>query len=189
MDQIRPWLFIGKYRDTLQPAYLKSKSIQAMLQLAEKVEQPDIVSLFLPVEDVAPISVEHIRQGVGFIRDQKQIGKRVLVACGAGINRSSAFCAAALKEEGRHQPFRRIQGIFSKKRGNVPKVSSKAWLSRSNLRDGVPCPRKIEMIPFKEVKKYHPESLPHEPVWYSLCNYYKETTPYLDIMRMGFSIG
>jgi hypothetical protein len=36
--------------------------------------------------------------------------------------------------------------IFSKKRGNVPKVSSKAWLSRSNLRDGVPCPRKIEMI-------------------------------------------
>jgi hypothetical protein len=149
MDQIRSWLFIGKYRDTLQPAYLRSKSIQAMLQLADKVEQPDIVSLYLPVEDVAPISIEHIRQGVGFIRDQKQIGNRVLVACGAGINRSSAFCAAALKEE-----------------------------EGTSLLDA-----------FREVKKHHPESLPHEPVWYSLCSYYKETIPYLDIMRMGFPLG
>jgi hypothetical protein len=48
--------------------------------------------------------------------------------------------------------FGQLPGIFSKKRGNVPKVSSKAWLSRSNLRDGVPCPRKIEMIHFQAQK-------------------------------------
>jgi protein-tyrosine phosphatase len=144
MDEIRPWLFIGKYRDTLQLAYLKSKSIQAMLHLAERVEQPNIVSLYLPVEDFAPISSEHIRQGVDFIRGHKAKDNRILVACGAGINRSSSFCAAALKEE---------EGL--------------------SLFEA-----------FKEVKRMHPESMPHEPVWESLCKYYNETTPYLDVMRL-----
>ena len=144
MDEIRPWLFIGKYRDTLQLSYLRSKSIQAMLQLAEKVEQPNIVSLYLPVEDLAPISSKHIRQGVDFIRAHKAKGARVLVACGAGINRSSSFCAAALKEE---------EGL--------------------SLFEA-----------FKEVKRLHPESMPHEPVWESLCKYYNEPIPYLDVMRL-----
>lgn len=149
MDQIRPWLFIGAYRDTLNRSYLDFKFIQAMLQLAEKVEQPNIVSLYLPVEDLAPISSNHIRQGVDFIREHKEKGNRVLVACGAGINRSSAFSAAALKE---------AEGL--------------------SLFDA-----------FKEVKHKHPESMPHEPVWDSLCKYYNEWTPYLDIMRLGISKG
>ena len=142
MDQIRPWLYIGSYRDTKNQSYLKLKSIQAMLQLAELVEQPNITSLYLPVEDLAPISSNHIRQGVDFIREHSAKGSRVLVACGAGINRSSSFCAAALKEE---------EGL--------------------SLFDA-----------FKEVKRLHPESMPHEPVWESLCKYYNETTSYLDVM-------
>ncbi len=149
MDQIRPWLFIGAYRDTINQSYLVFKSIRAMLQLAERVEQPNIVSLCLPVEDIAPVSTQHIRAGVDFIREQKAKGARVLVACGAGINRSSAFCAAALKEE-----------------------ESLSFLEA-----------------FKEVKRLHPESMPHEPVWNSMCQYYHEPVPYLDIMRLGFSKG
>src|SRR5512145_1242 len=145
MDEIRPWLFIGAYRDTLNKRYLDFKSIKAMLQLAERVEQPNILSLYLPVEDLAPVSSKHIRQGVDFIREHKQKGNRVLVACGAGINRSSAFCAAALKEE---------EGL--------------------SLFDA-----------FKEVKRLQPESMPHEPVWKSLCEYYGEFTPHLDVMRLG----
>jgi protein-tyrosine phosphatase len=147
MDQIRAWLFIGAYRDTINTSYLALKSIQAMLQLAEKVEQPNIVSLYLSVEDLAPISSNHIRQGVDFIREHKEKGNRVLVACGAGINRSSAFSAAALKE---------AEGL--------------------SLFDA-----------FKEVKHKHPESMPHEPVWDSLCSYYNEFIPYLDVMRLSFS--
>lgn len=148
MDEIRPWLFIGAYRDTMNKSYLDLNSIRAMLQLAEHVEQPGIVSLYLPVEDVAPISHEHIRRGVDFIREHKQKGNRVLVACGAGVNRSSAFSAAALKE---------VDGL--------------------GLFDA-----------FKEVKKRHPESMPHEPVWISLCEYYNESTPFLDVMRLGIEI-
>jgi len=144
MDKIRPWLYIGKLRDTLNISYLHSKSINAMLQLAEDVEQPGIISLYLPVEDFAPLKFSLLKQGVAFIREQKARGNRVLVACGAGINRSSTFCTAALKEE---------EGL--------------------SLFDA-----------FKEVKKSHPESMPHEPVWESLCAYYGETISYLDVMRV-----
>lgn len=144
MDEIRPWLLIGKYRDTLNSAYLADKRVSAMLQLAEKVEQPNIVSLYLPIEDFAPIQHQFLREGVDFIRQQKKNGHRILVACGAGINRSSAFCAAAIKEE---------EGL--------------------SLFDA-----------FQEVKKKHIESLPHEPVWESLCKFYNETTPYLEVMMV-----
>ena len=146
MDQIRPWLFIGKYRETLNTSALAYNSIQAMLQLAEKVGQPGITSLYLAVEDFAPLQFELLEKGIAFIREQKRLEHRILVACGAGINRSSSFCTAALKEE---------EGL--------------------SLFDA-----------FKEVKRRHPESMPHEPVWQSLCEYYHETTPYLDVMRLSY---
>ncbi|GAB4420448.1 MAG: hypothetical protein Fur0044_17340 [Anaerolineae bacterium] len=98
MDRIRPWLYIGKYRETLNPHLLAANRIEAMLQLAELVEQPSIVSLYLPVEDFQPIPFDLLRQGIDFVLAAKEQGRRVLVACGAGINRSSAFCTAALKE-------------------------------------------------------------------------------------------
>jgi len=145
MDEIRPWLYIGKLRDTLQISDLRAKSINAMLQLAEHVEQPGITSLYLPVEDFAPLRYDLLERGIGFIQEQKRLGNRILVACGAGINRSSTICTAALKAE---------EGM--------------------NLWDA-----------FKEVKKHHPEAMPHEPVWESLCNYYGETIPYLEVMRVS----
>ena len=144
MDQIRPWLYIGSYRDTKNPSYLTLKSIQAMLQLAELVEQLGIISLYLAVEDLAPIPFDLLEKGISFIREQKGLDHRILVACGAGINRSSSFCAAALKEE---------EGLSL-------------------------------LEAFKEVKRKHPESMPHKPVWESLCKYYNEITPYLDVMRL-----
>jgi protein-tyrosine phosphatase len=146
MDEIRPWLYIGKYRDTLDKNHLDFKSIQAMLQLADRVEQKGINSLFLPVEDIGPTSPVLIKQGVDFILEEKGKGHKVLVACGAGINRSTAFCMAALKE---------TEGL--------------------SLLDA-----------FKEIKRKHPESMPHEPVWESFCRYYDESTSYLTIMRLSF---
>ena len=144
MDEIRPWLFIGNVRDTANKSYLTYKSIQAILQLAMDVDHPGITCLHLPVEDFAPLKYDLLERGVAFIQEQKRLGNRVLVACGAGINRSSTYCTAALKAE---------EGM--------------------SLFDA-----------FKEVKKRHPESMPHEPVWESLCRYYGETTPYLDVLRV-----
>ncbi len=98
MDEIRPWLYIGKYKDTLDKNYLDFKSIRAMLQLSEAVQQPDINSLYLFVDDFGVTPHPLIRQGVDFILKEKEKGHKVLVACGAGINRSTVFCMAALKE-------------------------------------------------------------------------------------------
>lgn len=144
MDQIRPWLFIGKFRETQQLSYLRAKSIEAMLQLAAPVDQPDIKSLYLRVEDFAPLNFYLLEQGVSFVREQKELGRRVLVACREGINRSSSFCTAMLiADEG--------LGLFDA---------------------------------FKEVKKAHPESMPQEALWKSLCEYYGESIPYIDMMRL-----
>ncbi|MBI5928756.1 MAG: dual specificity protein phosphatase family protein [Chloroflexi bacterium] len=99
MDQIRSWLYIGNYRDTCNLPSLQDRHIGAMLQLAELVEQPDIEVLYLPVEDGEPLLIDLLIQGIEFVCSQKALGNIVLVACGAGISRSSSFALAVLKEE------------------------------------------------------------------------------------------
>lgn len=98
MYQIRPWLYIGKYRETLNPYLLAAHKIGAMLQLADLVEQPGITSLYLDVDDGVPLPLELLRQGVDFVITNKGQNSKVLIACGAGISRSAAFAVAALKE-------------------------------------------------------------------------------------------
>jgi hypothetical protein len=48
MDAIRPWLYVGKYRETLNASLLRAKGIDTMLELAEAIEYPGITSLYLP---------------------------------------------------------------------------------------------------------------------------------------------
>jgi protein-tyrosine phosphatase len=98
MKTIRPWLHIGKYRDTLNHSLLHSYRIGAMLQLAEHIQHPQIATLYLPVEDGVPLAGDLLQRGVAFIQVAHQQGQNVLVACGAGISRSAAFATAALKE-------------------------------------------------------------------------------------------
>ena len=98
MDEIRPWLYIGNYSDTQDKEYLDFKLIQAMLQLAAPVKQTGIISLYLYVEDMTPISSQSFKEGVEFVWSQKENGRKILIACAAGVNRSTAFCIAALKE-------------------------------------------------------------------------------------------
>ncbi|MBN1933664.1 MAG: dual specificity protein phosphatase family protein [Anaerolineae bacterium] len=117
LNQIRPWLFIGKYRQTRSLPLLQSYNIGAMLQLAELVEQPGIDSLYLPIEDGEPLSVDLLKQGIDFIRHHHDSGHRVLIACGAGISRSAAFAMAALKEIeslGLLEALRAIKQVYPK---------------------------------------------------------------------------
>lgn len=141
MNDIRPWLYIGKYRDTLAPRLLELHRIKAMLQLAEAVPQPGIASLYLPVEDGEPLPGELLRQGVDFVLNARQQGQTILIACGAGQSRSVSFAIAVLKEA-----------------ENLPLLV--AW---------------------QEVKRRQPEALPHMALWESLCSYYGEPIPFLQI--------
>ncbi len=96
MDEIRPWLYIGKYRDTKDRDLLAYHKIDAMLQFAEEIKQPGIETLYLPVDDGVPIFPEYLQKGIKFTFDQKGLGHRVLISCGAGMSRSSAFVVASL---------------------------------------------------------------------------------------------
>ena len=128
MNQIRPWLYIGKYRETRDYRLLTAHGITAMLLLAELVEHPGITSLYLAVEDGEPLPHEMLTKGVDFVKAQKAAGQTILVACGAGISRSASFAAAALKEM---------------------KTSACAMPSTpSNKPTPIPCPTSISGNPF-----------------------------------------
>lgn len=99
MYAVRPWLHIGKYAETQNKPLLDTYGIGAMLQLADHVPQPGIDALYLPVEDGVTLAPEHLQRGVAFLREHKQANKKLLVACGAGISRSTTFALALLKEE------------------------------------------------------------------------------------------
>ena len=99
MYPIRPWLYVGKYRETLDCALLHHSGISAMLQLAESVQQPRISSLYVPIEDGEPLASDHLRTGIEFVRQEKAKGNTVLIACGAGISRAPSFAIAVIKEE------------------------------------------------------------------------------------------
>lgn len=98
MYTIRSWLLIGRYAETLDLPLLNGQQIGAMLQLADPVPQPGVVHRYLNIDDGVPLKPAMLRQGVDFIHTQQAGGQRVLVACGAGISRSTAFAIAALKE-------------------------------------------------------------------------------------------
>ena len=99
MSQIREWLFIGNYAQTIDLQVLNRDGITAILQLAEKVTHPNIETLYLKMDDGESISHDSIAQGIAFMRAQKVKGGRLMVACGAGISRSTTFAMAILMEE------------------------------------------------------------------------------------------
>ncbi len=98
MHIIRPWLIIGSYRDTLNNALLTTARIGALLHLAAPVEPPGVTTLYLPIDDGEPFAEATLRRGVDFVLEQRNAGNTVVVACGAGISRSTTFAIAALKE-------------------------------------------------------------------------------------------
>ena len=98
MQRIRPWLWIGSFRGTRDLAQLQANGIGAMLQLAAEEPHATITTLHLAVEDGEPLDGPTLRRGLEFVARSRALSRVVLIACGAGISRSAAFCVAALKE-------------------------------------------------------------------------------------------
>jgi protein-tyrosine phosphatase len=63
---------------------------------------------------------ETIYRGVSFMLEQKVLGKKVLVACGAGISRSSTFALAALMQDEKLAIFDAYREVFLRYRGAEP---------------------------------------------------------------------
>lgn len=117
MDWITPDLAIGGLSDLLDHGRLQEEAVEAVLQLyghpRERATIPlPLEILQLPVKDREPLPPEFLRAGLDFLAEQRRAGRRVVVACGAGISRSPCFVAACLHTEGMalDEAFRLIQG-------------------------------------------------------------------------------
>ena len=99
MYSIRPWLYIGKVRETSERTIMYTYQIGAILQLAHPAQRPGIESLYIPVDDGIPLPSTQLEQGVTFARAQKVAGHKLVIGCGAGISRSVTFTMAVLREE------------------------------------------------------------------------------------------
>lgn len=144
MQRVRPWLLIGKHRETLDAELLARARVGALLHLAAHVEPSGITTLCLPIEDGELLDERTLRHGVDFVLAQRAVGQHVLIACGAGISRSTTFAIAALKE---------AEGLSL-------------------------------LTAAREVRRAHPDGLPHVALWSSLCLHYQEPHDYLALIRV-----
>lgn len=99
MHTIRPWLYIAAVRETSNRTTMYSYDIGAILQLVSPAHYPGIESLYIPVEDGVPFPFEKLRAAVTFSREQKAAGRKLVIACGAGVSRSVTVAMAVLHEE------------------------------------------------------------------------------------------
>jgi protein-tyrosine phosphatase len=114
VQQIRDWLYIGKYRDTIYRQAVDTAGITAMLQLAAEVPYKDLSICYIEMDDGVFAPKTTFERGLAFIREQKAAGKKILVACGAGISRSSTFCMAALMEHEQRDLWDAYREVYAK---------------------------------------------------------------------------
>jgi atypical dual specificity phosphatase len=86
---------------------LKDLGIAAVVNTCEEYPGPlgayrkhGIEQLYLPTVDYTPPTLEHIRQGVAFIHERVNAGKKVYVHCKAGRGRSATIVACYLISKG-----------------------------------------------------------------------------------------
>lgn len=97
MNRVRPWLWIGRYRDTLAAEPLVARGVGAVLEMAEATTLGlGLRVLYLPVEDAVPLQPGMLARGLEFVAGARRDDLSVLIACGAGMSRSVVFSAAAV---------------------------------------------------------------------------------------------
>lgn len=105
-SRVTPNLFVGSQFNTLGKHMLNRSGIDACVNM--RIEHDDAAFglaltryLHLPtIDDDAP-SIEHLNQGVEFIREVINEGGKVYIHCGAGVGRAPSMAAAYLMAEGR----------------------------------------------------------------------------------------
>jgi predicted protein tyrosine phosphatase len=130
MYVIRPWLYLGNYKETFNLELLQLHGIKAMLQFAEPVEQAAIPFLYLALEDGNPLPPGMLQKGIEFIYHHHQNENKVMVSCGAGISRSVSFIIAALKEIDNIPLIEAYQSVLIVHPGALPHLA--LWYSLCN---------------------------------------------------------
>lgn len=154
MQTIRPWLYVGKFRETQDEELLRQQGIGGILQLADHVNSPNVPSLYIAVEDGVALPFNLLKRGIEFVRLEKAQNRNVLIACGAGISRSVAFAIASLKEEEHLALFEAFQQVLAKHPQARPHPA--LWQSLCEYYD--------ENLPYKDILKLVlKQARPHHP--------------------------
>ena len=98
MNEVIDWLYVGPVQDAENYDLLKAAGIGAVLTLAWPIEHPDIAVKRVFFEDGEPIPDEVFYEALSFVRQQRRLGRKILIACSAGISRSPAIAIAVLHE-------------------------------------------------------------------------------------------
>ena len=98
MNQVLDWLYVGSVKDAEDYTALQRAGIKAVLTLAWPIQHPDIAVKRVYFEDGEPIPDEVFYETLSFVRQQRRLGRKVLIACSAGVSRSPAIAIAVLHE-------------------------------------------------------------------------------------------
>ena len=99
MNEVLEWLYVGAVQDAEDYEALKAAGIGAVLTLAWPITHPDdIVVERVFFEDGEPIPDEVFYQALSFVRRQRRQGRKILIACSAGVSRSPTIAIAVLHE-------------------------------------------------------------------------------------------
>jgi hypothetical protein len=98
MNRVLDWLYVGSVRDAENDDVLKAEGIGAVLTLAWPIEHPDIAVRRVYFEDGEPIPDEVFDKALSFVRQQRRQGRKILIACSAGVSRSPSIAVAVLHE-------------------------------------------------------------------------------------------
>lgn len=104
-SEVTPHLYVGPQYRERGKRLLQARGINACVNM--RIERDDAAHglaleryLHLPTIDDAAPSLEHLEQGVVFIREVLSSGGKVYIHCGAGVGRAPSMAAAYLMAEG-----------------------------------------------------------------------------------------
>ncbi len=98
MNQVLDWLYVGSLDDAENYKRLREAGIEALLSLAYPVKHPDILISYVPFDDGEPIPEEVFYKALSFVRRKRREGRKILIACSAGVSRSPIIAVAVLHE-------------------------------------------------------------------------------------------
>lgn len=96
---VRKWLAVGSVQNTSDTGSLQSHGIGAVLLLATPKQLPTLPTCYLPMPENTFVSPGTIKTGIDFIHEQRNWGRRILIADCAGTSSAAAFAIAAIKEK------------------------------------------------------------------------------------------
>ncbi|MFQ5861812.1 MAG: dual specificity protein phosphatase 23 [Candidatus Brocadiales bacterium] len=115
--------------------YLKEQDIDAIVSLTEQPLHNALIEEFgfeykhVPIEDLTAPSMEQINEFVEFATRMKEVGKKIVVHCGAGVGRTGTMLACYLVHRG-YNAADAINEVRRKRPGSIETVEQEEIVIR-----------------------------------------------------------